>query len=993
MKFTASAALAATATGAAAQSSWGAWSSSKPVSASSVSKTTCPAPVTTVKTETTTRYQSTSEVWKSTVTVPIPEKPASFSVPPSWVDWDTTATGASATTSPSTCKLDKTVTSTSTITSTIAGTTTVTKSTLFVGVKATTSPEQAWAEWNPAKNANSPSATSKGNGNGNGNSNGNGYGNGNGNPKGSDSDHDGVNGNNGWGQGSWGGKGTGGLVLGEGTDIYSWAPSVPTNTKSGVAPQYTEGPHGWSGLPFGGVLDCLLDGNCDNDSNDDNGGLLGGVLGGNGGKNGHGKGDDDNGNGSGKNSTKPTGPTGTNTTSHCAIGDVCSNCTKPFEPLKDSECNSASDRSKWCGGADIHTDYYVDYWNDLKGVGDLIDDATGKSGEGKKLGHDVGGIIGGAKAGFGGSCNYDLVLTRGQWNTDGEAVDTILVNGQFPGPAIECNWGDLVTINVHNKIDGNGTAIHWHGIRQVGTNDQDGVPGVTECAVAPGQSRKYTFRASSYGTSWYHSHWNLQYGDGVQGPIIIHGPATANYDVDAGPVMLTDTFGMSASAFGFLVGKRGRLDTVNYLMNGKNTKPDLSAGQHPLWQVQKGKKYLFRIINSAAQNMYSVSIDHHKMKVIAADFVPIKPYDTEWLNIGIGQRYDVVVEMNQAVNSYFFRAVTQTLCPSGCKNSGLGQANGIIAYKGVNESPLQLPTSTMNGNKTAADFAICKDEPIASLVPMLEKKAGTASAFSASASNLAATAPQLVQTTDEGGVFRWFLNNGAMYVNYSQPTLQSLDQKVSLNSSLYANPIILKQKNEWVYFVIQNQFLAAHPMHLHGHDFSLLGQGDGLFTSDMVHTLNFDNPIRRDTAMLAGSAHPGAPTGGYTVIGFQTDNPGAWLMHCHIAWHVDGGLALQWIERPDDITSSGYTSASEFKNECSTYAAYEKQSPSNGKFSGQSGLRKREPTYFDKLMDKISHQHASVVRRDEHVAHHYLSGHLKRGLGDGSHRRSFGRRR
>jgi len=662
-----------------------------------------------------------------------------------------------------------------------------------------------------------------------------------------------------------------------------------------------------------------------------------------------------------------------------AYGSAGSNCTVPFSPLSEVGCNSASDRSQWCGGLDISTDYYQNYFDEFNS---------------SFSSHNPGNFNGAGSFPTAGTktCSYDLTITNGTWNQDGTSVQTFLINGQFPGPAIECNWGDLVQITVHNQLQNNGTAIHWHGIRQVGTNDQDGVPGVTECATAPGQSRTYTWRASSYGTSWYHSHWELQYGDGVMGPIIIHGPATANYDIDAGPVMISDTYGMSATTFGSIISHTGPAGTQNYLLNGKNTAPDLTAGQHALWKVQKGKKYLFRLINSAAQNMYSVSIDQHKMQVIAADFVPIVPYTTDWVNIGIGQRYDVIVEMNQAVDSYFFRAVTQTLCPSACVNTGLDQSNGIIAYEGVSESPLLLPTSTLNGNKTISDFATCYDEPLTSLVPYVKKTAGTASAFSASASTLPGGNVGVVPTSDDGAVFRWFLNNGAMYVNYSQPTIQSLSNGIALNDSAYANPIVLQEQNQWVYFVIQNQFFAFHPMHLHGHDFSVLGSGDGVFTADMVSTLTFDNPMRRDTTMLRGAASPAAASGGYTVIGFETDNPGAWLMHCHIAWHVDGGLALQWIERPDDMSSSGYTTKEQFQDQCSSYATYEASGTQYQKFSGQSGLRRRELTYFDKYMNEVNRQFTSVVRRGEQ-AKHFLDGHLKRGLGDGANRRTFGRRR
>lgn len=1064
MKFTtASAAIAVAATGAAAQDGWSAWASASSSASSSKTTTTsskpadptksCPATITSYKTESTTVWASTSNVYKATVTVPIPDKPANVDIKPDWVDWDAAKATETVTTAPVTCTNGKTVTSTTTLTSTRPGTTTITQDILFLAAQATGSAEEAWDNWNPNKgNSNGGSGSGNGNGNGNGNggsgngngngngngwggnggsgsnnggsgnnggngwsgngnggsgnggSNGNGWngngagngngnngngngngwsGNGNGNSNNGNGGNngwnqggftdDGTNSNDGWGQGSWGGKGNGGQQLGSGKDVFKWNPPVVSLTKSGSAPQYTKKPDGnYGGAPWGEGDGSWGDwnggsgsGSGDGSSGSSGSGSNGGSgIGGNGGKNGTTGGNSGNGNGNGNGNSTIGGNTGTNSTTGgddggnsttCpdfpAYGSLASNLTAVQKPLAEPQCNDASDRSKWCDNKDTSSDYYQDYFTKNR-------------------------------------CTYDLVITNGTWNHDGEDVMSFLINGQFPGPAIECNWGDMVIINVHNQLTDNGTTIHWHGVRQTGSNDQDGVPGVTECAIAPGKSRTYVWRASSYGTSWYHSHWGLQYGDGIQGPIIIHGPATADYDVDAGPVMISDTFGMTATQFGSLIAHIGPKGTDNYLLNGKNTKFDLSSGQHSLWKVKQGKKYLFRFINSASQNMYSISIDQHKLKVIAADFVPLVPYETEWLNIGIGQRYDVVVEMNQDVGSYFLRAVTQTLCPAASINSGLGAANGIIAYEGVSECPLLLPNSTINGGKTADDFNTCIDEPLASLVPFVKKSAGTVSSFQSTVSDISAGSVSLVQTADDGAVFRWLLNNGAMYINYTQPTLASLDQGVSLNESLYSNPIILKQQNQWVYFVIQNQFSAFHPLHLHGHDFSVLGQGDGQFTDDKVSTLQFDNPIRRDTAMLQGASVEGSNDGGYTVIGFETDNPGAWLMHCHIAWHVDQGLALQWIERPDDMKSSGFISGLQFKQECDDYAAYEGQSSFFHKFSGQSGLRKRN-AYFDSMFDATR---TSVVRRDD-GAHHYLAGHMKRNVGDGTNRRTFGRRR
>lgn len=90
-------------------------------------------------------------------------------------------------------------------------------------------------------------------------------------------------------------------------------------------------------------------------------------------------------------------------------------------------------------------------------------------------------------------------------------------------------------------------------------------------------------------------------------------------------------------------------------------------------------------------------------------------------------------------------------------------------------------------------------------------------------------------------------------------------------------------------------FPVAHPMHLHGHDFALLAQGNNFHDLEKPGgvKLKFDNPPRRDVVLL--------PTGGYVVIAFKADNPGSWLFHCHIPWHASSGLALQILERQEDL--------------------------------------------------------------------------------------------
>ena len=120
-------------------------------------------------------------------------------------------------------------------------------------------------------------------------------------------------------------------------------------------------------------------------------------------------------------------------------------------------------------------------------------------------------------------------------NPDGKVF-----NQSYPGPWIQACRGDLIKITVKNKLKFNGTTIHWHGLRQLGTMEMDGVNGVTQCPIAPQDNYTYTFRAMQYGTSWYHSHYSLQYADGLLGPITIYGPSSSNYDEARDPILITD---------------------------------------------------------------------------------------------------------------------------------------------------------------------------------------------------------------------------------------------------------------------------------------------------------------------------------------------------------------------------------------------------------------------------------------------------------------------
>ena len=414
---------------------------------------------------------------------------------------------------------------------------------------------------------------------------------------------------------------------------------------------------------------------------------------------------------------------------------------------------------------------------------------------------------------------------------DGTPHPMLTVNGQYPGPLVECNWGDMIEVTVTNELQYNGTGIHWHGFRQQGSCDMDGVPGLTECPLAPGQTKTYQFKATSYGTTWYHSHFSIQYGEGVKGPVIIHGPASMNYDIDLGTVMLDEIYALTANQEDYFAHIQGPPTASNVLYNGKNIKPDLSAGERQTFTFTPGKKHLIRLINSAVDSMFAVQIDNHNMTVISNDFVAINPYNTSSLSIGIGQRYDIVVEANQDVSSYWVRAIPQQAppvttttsrrrqaggpggppgggppgggppgggaAPQGCcsnTNTGLGTANAVIQYQGASAT---LPTT----NYTAYDIS-CSDEPIASLVPVVTKSVDSSS-FAATESQLPVNLQNSV--VNNQNVNFWYLNGISMDIDWSTPTLRSVCEGNESFPTIQ-DVITLEQPNVWVFWVIQNQF-------------------------------------------------------------------------------------------------------------------------------------------------------------------------------------------
>ncbi|KAJ5390573.1 Multicopper oxidase type 3 [Penicillium cataractarum] len=472
---------------------------------------------------------------------------------------------------------------------------------------------------------------------------------------------------------------------------------------------------------------------------------------------------------------------------------------------------------------------------------------------------------------------YYFDITEVTVAPDGYSRSAMAVNGSIPGPTIHADWGDHVIVHVTNNLASakNGSSIHFHGIRQNYTNPNDGVVSITQCPTAPGKTTTYKWRATQYGSSWYHSHIGLQAWEGVFGGIVINGPATENYDVDKGSLFLNDWSHQTVDELYDSAQSNGPPTLDNGLINGTNVygsdNSSSQTGYRFNTSVTAGTSYRFRLVNAAIDTHFKFSIDNHTLTVMAMDFVPVEPFNTTVLSIGMGQRYDIVVHADQSTgnDSYWIRAIPQEACSD---NDSVNNIKGIMYYGNTPSTP----TTT---EYTYTDS--CDDMDMSDLVPYLPQ--------SASLPYYNASEPVTLGENSEN-LFRWKMNGTSMQVEWDNPTLlQIWNNDTSFTNS--SGVVELPRANEWSYVVIETSLTVPHPIHLHGHDFFVLAQGSGTY-SGFSDITSLTNPPRRDVAML--------PSSGYLVVAFKTDNPGAWLMHCHIGWHTEEGFAIQFLERYEE---------------------------------------------------------------------------------------------
>ncbi|KAI8960712.1 Cupredoxin [Daldinia sp. FL1419] len=536
---------------------------------------------------------------------------------------------------------------------------------------------------------------------------------------------------------------------------------------------------------------------------------------------------------------------------------------------------------------------------------------------------------------------------------DGFRKPMVLVNGQSPGPLIEVNVGDTMRVRVNNLMGNSSTSIHWHGINQIGTPWMDGVAGVSQCGIPPGQGFTYEFRVlDQRGTFWWHAHSSVQYSDGAYGAIIIRDPEELVPRTDNekllfvsdiyhtyGSVILTSYLNSTSKWVDWESGVEPLADNV--LLNGQNTyncsvtsttyvpssdqpyESNCTGGQLYTTKVHRGKTVRLRLINASSFLSYWFSIDNHTISIVELDGVEIEPITARGIYLNLGQRASVILTADQEPGSYYMRASLPKTCflpyapynSSGLEAAGYG-AKGIISYIKDDEQqadngrldqalePIGVAGNTSNpygveNNGLKGDaWEGCDDMPFDMPKPMRKQPAVNVSEANTHYLEYAFRQAQEVN--------RIFINKTSYLPLPDNATLwKALEQDFTSDRSnsynswdfgLNQQVLLVPDANQGAQIVINSLDAMEHPWHMHGHTFQVVGWGKGLFgASASTTTWNLANPMRRDTVTV--------PPFNHVVLRFATDNPGLWALHCHVAWHIEGGMFLTIAERPSDLVT------------------------------------------------------------------------------------------
>jgi FtsP/CotA-like multicopper oxidase with cupredoxin domain len=409
-------------------------------------------------------------------------------------------------------------------------------------------------------------------------------------------------------------------------------------------------------------------------------------------------------------------------------------------------------------------------------------------------------------------------------------------DGQVPGPALRLRQGEPAHIRVTNKLDQT-TTVHWHGIRlPIG---MDGVPGISQAPIEPGQSFDYVFTPPDAGTFWYHPHANAleQLGHGLAGALIIEEREPVAVDREL-LWMISDwrlgADGQIAPGFGnpmeaAMSGRLGSLVTLN--------------GRVPEDQsVRAGERIRLRLVNGALARIMALRFAGHRPLVIAIDGQPCDPHEPAdgRILLGPAMRIDLLLDMTgdpgsrYAVRDDFYDGLAYDL-------TQFAYTDDPPRRSGASDVSFRLPPNPL-------------PEPELDGAERHEIKLQGGMMGGGMMSGMGGM--NGMTTPGMNGGATWNINGMSM----------TGDGQAGMP------PLMTLKRDRTHILVLENDTAWWHPLHFHGHSLRLLTRNGG--------------PVAHrqwaDTVLMAPKDR--------VECAFVADNPGDWMLHCHVMDHQVSGL-------------------------------------------------------------------------------------------------------
>ena len=407
--------------------------------------------------------------------------------------------------------------------------------------------------------------------------------------------------------------------------------------------------------------------------------------------------------------------------------------------------------------------------------------------------------------------------------------------GDAPFPVYRLRLGETVNVRLTNRLKEH-TSIHWHGVRT--PNPMDGVPYVTQMPVLPDERFTYRFTPPDPGTFFFHPHCNTaeQLGRGLAGVLIVEDDAA--FDDDVVCVLKDWRIGEDGQFLPFITpqgasrgGTFGTLRTANGL-----AAPEIS--------VPAGANIRLRVLNLDSTRVSDIGVQGAKAAIVAIDGNALSPFDLETWRLGPAMRMDLALRTPAAGGTVrlvdYFAAEPVTLATLMAQGASGGKSPPNVAPSKLPEPDLanaQAHELKLSASATASDYT--------GLAPIVLPDGRKIELLDSLCST-----PQTLWAID------------------GKPWPQTGHEHLP-------PPLMNFQRGTSVRLLRANTTPHVHPMHLHGHTFKVLS------ASKLKRPQHW-----ADTVLVLPEER--------VEIAFVADNPGNWMIHCHIIEHQDTGM-MAWF--------------------------------------------------------------------------------------------------